>query len=186
MTKKQALIGLLSVALFLAATDFFINGYFASISEVSYEEEDIFGGTTEVRSKLPTSFTQALPEGVEVQDSIAASTLFNRLIVSELNLKEAVQTPILEGIQKYGIVYEFSGGEKTYFQLHSALELILEESDSVFDANNLGDYSFYYNDAKRPNTVFFLALIDGRVWGFEYPRTNHEQFKQLTQLLINS
>lgn len=179
MNRKQAFIGLLSVAFLFMATDFFINGYYTYLipkSEVSVSLES--------QSTLPKSFFKALPKTVEVKESIPATTLFNRLIVSELNLQEAVQTPLFEGVQKFGIIYEFSGGESVYFQLHSALELILNKDDTIVDANNLGDYSMYYNDAQRPESVFLLALIKGRVWGFEYPRKHHEAFKKLTQILI--
>lgn len=181
MTTKQAFVGLLSIALFFAVVDFGVNKlwrYFPGDEPVA---QTISG---KVQSQLPPAFLKKLGKNVSVQESIQAGTLFNRLIVSELPIKEALQTSLLEGIQKFGVIYEFSGGEATYFQLRSGLELILTKDDTLYDANNLGDYSVYYNDTKRQDTVFLLSLIKNRVWGFEYPKKYHGQFKELVKTLL--
>lgn len=188
MTKKQSFLILIGIAFIFMLADFFMNNYdkvFLQITkERESEQQSTLSGTVESQSRLSQAFIKALPDGVSIQEQLPATTLFNRIIVSELNLKEAVQTVLMKDIQKFGVIYEFSGGETTYFQLHSALELILEKDDTVFDANNLGEYSFYYNDAKRPDTVFLLALIKGRIWGFEYPKKYHEVYKDLIKTLL--
>ncbi|MBT4936312.1 hypothetical protein HON22_00170 [Candidatus Peregrinibacteria bacterium] len=190
MQAKRILWGLVFIGVLLMTLDFFVNDYkrfFTWTPKTTQEtEENTINSTKEFISQLPTSFLQTLPEDVLVIETSKATTLFSRLDISGLQIKEALQTPLTRESQSFGTVYEFSGSESLYFQLKSALNLILQQDDSVVDANNLGSYSLYYNDSKRPNTVFLLSIIHGRIWGFEYSREQHEIFKKLTKTLVDA
>jgi len=179
---KWIFIFLIVFAIFLGTVDFTVNNYQrflkkdVAIAKVTEEKKII--------SKLPLAFKNKLPTSVLVQAPLETTTLFSRLDISTLNLAESMQTTLIQDLKKFGIIYEFSGSTTLYFQLKSALELILAPDDSVFDANNLGDYSLYFNDSKRSDMVFLLSLINERVWGFEYPREHHPLFKELTKTLV--
>ncbi len=181
MSKKTIFIGLVLVAIVFIAGDFFLNNYKRFL--INFLEDQSQDEETD-SLVLYEVLKDKVPENVVIGESTPTSTLFSRLDISMLGLRVATQTPIMDEIMKFGVIYELSGGEALYFQLKSALELVLEEDDSVFDANNLGEYALYYNDAKRPDDVFLLSLIQGRVWGFEYPKKNHEIFKKLTKSLV--
>lgn len=189
MQLKSTLWALVFMGLFLMTLDFFVNDYhrfFTWTSESSQENEElILDNSQEPISQLSQKFLEALPGNVLMMDAMKATTLFSRLDISGLEIQEALQTSLIQDDQSFGVVYEFSGGEALYFQLKSALNLILQEDDSVVDANNLGSYSLYYNDSKRPNTVFLLSIIQGRIWGFEYSREQHDIFKKLTKTLVD-
>ncbi len=182
-------------ALLLAFFDFSINDYMRFFkADLLQSETPNDLGTVSIPAETPAipvskvspSFIENLPEGTTVYETVNTSALFSRLDLSALNLDEAMQTTIMKDTHKFGTIYEFSGGESVYFQIRSALDLILTESDSVYDANNLGSYSLYYNDSKREGTVFLLSLIKGRVWGFEYMKDYHENFKELTKTLVEN
>ena len=185
MSVKNIFLSLLGIALILMSVDFFLN-------PVSLPREEIFSIDSQEQdtpennliSKIPQSFIQELPENTNVNESITATTLFSRLDITDMNSRETIQTSLTHGIQKFGVIYEIQGGEALYFQLRSALEFVLTEDDTIVDANNLGDYSLYYNDKQREDTVFFLSLIHNRIWGFEYPRQNHAIFKELFTTLV--
>lgn len=177
----SAFFVLISIAIIISGVDFFLNDY-----DRFLVSEEITGEISPVGSLLTEEFFNALPENTEVIESSYNTTLFSRLDISALEIDESLVTLLTKDLKKYASIYEFSGGEKVYFQLRDALELILRKDDSLFDANNLGDYSFYYNDSRDPNIVYMISLIQSRVFAFEYPRENHEEFKELTKILANS
>ena len=185
MKQKHFFILFTCIGLLLMFVDFIINDYqrfFIKEPIINSESPSI---SQKVTSHIPEEVSNVLNEDITILAPTPAITLFSRLDISYLHEAQSLQTSLLQNNQTFGIIYEFEGDESLYFQLKTALQLIMLEDDSIFDANNLGDYSFYYNDNKRPNDVFLLSLINGHVWGFEYPREHHEIFKKLTKTLVN-
>jgi hypothetical protein len=188
MKQKHFFILLICIGLLLMSVDFVINDYqrFFINEPLDTEKNNENTSTPQtIPSHIPEGVLDILTKNITALEPTPAITLFSRLDISYLHEAESLQTSLIQNNQTFGIIYEFAGDESLYFQLKTALQLIMLENDSIFDANNLGDYSFYYNDNKRPNDVFLLSLINGHVWGFEYPREHHDIFKKLTKTLVN-
>lgn len=53
----------------------------------------------------------------------------------------------------------------------------------INETNDFGDGSFYINDARRSGTAFLTVKIGDHIYGFSYPKTYHNQIKNLVTLL---
>ncbi|PCI24889.1 hypothetical protein COB57_03915 [Candidatus Peregrinibacteria bacterium] len=185
MKKLFAVFLLCFVAGIFMLSDYFMNDYERFLApENNYDMVDLHP-----QSDIPHEFFVSLPEGVEALKPIASPVLFSKLPISGLDVASSFQTPLVQGDETFGIIYEYEGGPSLYFQIRASLEMILEKhddlnDDTLFDANNLGDYAVYYNDESRPDTVFLVSLVRNRVWAFEYKKENHEVFKRLTKTLV--
>jgi hypothetical protein len=176
--KKYFLLALFLVAaFFLAGMDFFINGYekyFKINSNYVLEEDFNF-------KKLQKIF----PESIVLEKSLQTSTIFSRLDISDL-LEKVPQMIFVKNKEPYLTAYYLGEKESSYFKIRTALEMILKKNDTIFDANNLGEYSLYFNDYKNNQTVYLLTFVNGRVLGFEYNKDNHNQIRKFLKKLAEN
>ncbi len=176
ITYKKAWLILIFSSLLLLGFDFFLNDYFRFLQPIDQIQEN---------SILPHELSDNLPAEVKVIASKQTNVLFSRLDLNVLDV-QVWRIDLAKNIEKFALIYRFNEQENLYFKIRKALSEVLETDENLFDANNLGQYSLYYNDSARSDTVFLLTLINDQVWGFEYPRKNHEEIKNLIKRLVES
>jgi hypothetical protein len=131
--------------------------------------------------EVHTLFSQVFSE-YSVSEESSSLLLFSRMDISGL-LSPMTHTVVRKNQAPVLHMYHFTSDHSLYFKLRSALEMILTQDDSVYDANNFGEYSLYYNDAKNPHTVYLLFYIKGNIFGFEYSKSLHEEIRPLINSL---
>lgn len=150
------------------------NKFQANIVEI--ENEEIFV------SNIPQSSLDILWDNIKKDDTTWFQYLFSMFDLSEINQKKS-KTIFREWIKRYLSVYEIDWWLSTYLKIKNTIEYYIEnvnKSWSIFEANNLWVYSFYYNDEKKW-TVYMVALIWWQVFWFEYNKDIHEEMKIFTK-----
>ena len=150
------------------------NNFQAEIEEV--EKQEVF------ISNIPEESLQILWSSIEKDKTTWFQFLFSMFDLSEIKQKKS-KTIFRDWIKRYLSVYEIDWWLDTYLKVKSTLEYYIEnvnKSWSIFEANNLWVYSFYYNDEKKW-TVYLVALIWWQVFWFEYNKDIHEEMKIFTK-----
>jgi len=150
------------------------NNFQANIWEV--EEEEVFS------SNIPLKSIQILESSIKKDEVTWFQYLFSMFDLSEINQKKS-KTIFRNWIKRYLSVYEIDWWLDTYLKVKSSVEYFVENVNkvwSIFEANNLWVYSFYYNDEKKW-TVYLVALIWWQVFWFEYNKDIHEEMKIFTK-----
>ena len=133
-------------------------------------------------SNIPEESLKILWDDVKKDETTWFQYLFSMFDLSEINQKKS-KTIFRKWIKRYLSVYEIDWWLETYLKVKSIVEYYVEnvnKSWSIFEANNLWVYSFYYNDEKKW-TVYMVALIWWEVFWFEYNKDIHEEMKIFTK-----
>ena len=133
-------------------------------------------------SNIPKISLDILWNDVKKDDTIWFQYLFSMFDLSELNQQKS-KTIFRKWIKRYLSVYEISWWLDVYLKIKNTVEYYIENINktwSIFEANNLWVYSFYYNDEKKW-TVYLVALIWWQVFWFEYNKDIHEEMKIFTK-----
>ncbi|MCD5382795.1 hypothetical protein LR002_01600 [Candidatus Gracilibacteria bacterium] len=139
------------------------------------------------KSNIPQQSIVILGDEIKKDKTTGFQYLFSIFDLNEINQPKS-KTIFRDGIKRYVSVYEIEGGLDTYLKVKSVIENYIEIKNtkgSIFEANNLGVYSFYYNDEKK-GTVYLVALIGGQVFGFEYNKGIHEEMKIFTKSIAEN
>jgi hypothetical protein len=138
-------------------------------------------------SNIPDTSLKILKEWIEKDKTTGFQYLFSMFDLSEVT-EYKTKTIFREWIKRYLSVYEIAWGLETYLKIKNNLEYYVENVNkawSIFEANNLWVYSFYYNDEKKW-TVYLVALIGWQVFGFEYNIEIHPEMKIFTKSIADN
>lgn len=150
------------------------NYFQANIKQV--EVEKVF------HSNIPEESLKILKSWITKDSTTWFQYLFSIFDLSEI-WEEKSKTIFRDWIKRYLSVYEIAWWLDTYLKVKSLVEQYIEKTNkkwSIFEANNLWVYSFYYNDEKKW-TVYLVALIWWEVFWFEYNKDIHKEMKIFTQ-----
>lgn len=150
------------------------NYFQANIKQV--EVEKVF------HSNIPEESLKILKSWITKDSTTWFQYLFSIFDLSEI-WEEKSKTIFRDWIKRYLSVYEIAWWLDTYLKVKSLVEQYIENTNkkwSIFEANNLWVYSFYYNDEKKW-TVYLVALIWWEVFWFEYNKDIHKEMKIFTQ-----
>ena len=154
------------------------NTFNAKIQDVEKNQWDIEIFT----SNIPISSLEILWDDIKKDDTTWFQYLFWIFDLSEINQKKS-KTIFRKWIKMYTSVYEIDWWLWTYLKIKKIIEYYIENFNkkwSLFEANNLWVYSFYYNN-ERKWTVYLVALIWWEVFAFEYNKKYHEDMKIFTK-----
>ncbi len=134
------------------------------------------------------------------QDQIESAGFYNAYIESEASDGKLFKTiDVLDlydtQMQKFVIrskeemmakAYIFSVGSST--KIDEVYQLIKSRCGqtplvTINETNGFGSESFYMNDSSRSNTVFLTVRVGQAIYAFSYPKTYHQQVKNLLQLI---
>lgn len=155
------------------------NSFQANIENI--EEKEIF------ISNIPNDSIKILESSIEKDETTWFQYLFSMFDLSEINQKKS-KTIFRDWIKRYLSVYEIDWWLDTYLKIKSTLEYYIENINqtwSIFEANNLWVYSFYYNDEKKW-TVYLVSLIWWQVFWFEYNKDIHEEMQIFTKSIAEN
>lgn len=150
------------------------NYFQANVKQV--EVEKVF------HSNIPEESLKILKSWITKDSTTWFQYLFSMFDLSEI-WEEKSKTIFRDWIKRYLSVYEIAWWLDTYLKVKSLVEQYIENTNkkwSIFEANNLWVYSFYYNDEKKW-TVYLVALIWWEVFWFEYNKDIHKEMKIFTQ-----
>lgn len=139
------------------------------------------------KSNIPQQSIVILWDEIKKDKTTWFQYLFSIFDLNEINQPKS-KTIFRDWIKRYVSVYEIEGGLDTYLKVKSVIENYIEIKNtkwSIFEANNLWVYSFYYNDEKKW-TVYLVALIWWQVFWFEYNKWIHEEMKIFTKSIAEN
>jgi hypothetical protein len=117
--------------------------------------------------------------------------VFNGKIFDFINLSDVGITDVIKGK-----IYEKADLSGVYFEIRldnistakEAYTLIMEKAKSdievnVNETNSYGESSFYINPTKATDQVYLVIRVRNYVYGFNYPKSNHQKFVELIKIL---
>jgi len=150
------------------------NYFQANIQKVQVEKQ--------FHSNIPEASLKILKTWITKDKTTWFQYLFSIFDLSEIWEKKS-KTIFRDWIKRYLSVYEIDWWLDIYLKVKSLVENYIQNTNknwSIFEANNLWVYSFYYNDEKKW-TVYLVALIWWEVFWFEYNKDIHEEMKIFTK-----
>lgn len=142
------------------------------------KDELVIHSSEEIQTQISPAIIES--QGLSVFPAEKASLLFSEFQVNQYTPSPLVSL-VFDQELPVGAIYELPAD--SYFEIRHGLSAAKEEA-TIFDANNLGEYSAYYNDSTRSETVFRIVRAPDRVFAFEYERQYHEAFVNIAQSLI--
>ena len=130
--------------------------------------------------------------GIErgIVKEVSNDQLYLQAIELPENVKNRLKIANLFDFEKYlGTMYglRFQNLEQTeQFYSYLKAKALAVTGASIRETNTFGDASFYFNQASKTKTAFVAVRIGSNIYGFEYPHSSHQAFKDLSAALVTN
>ena len=120
----------------------------------------------------------------------SADKPFLQAITFEKNIKTGLKVVNIFDFEEYlGTIYALHFGtiedSKKFYSDLKTESLALSGAD-IRETNTFGDASFYLNQEGKTKTAFSVVRIGADIYGFEYPHSSHQIFKDIASQLIQT
>lgn len=176
-SQKIVVVAFVAIGLFLALLDGTVNGYWKLFSP-SQEVATVATGQFQKEWITAAGLTGT---GGELHETYQTESLFGIIPAGSGGYVHE----LTNGINSFARVYEFSGGEMTYFGIKEQIAALFPKAHLVNETNSYGKYSFYFNPSERKETVFLVMQSGQITWGFQFPKKNYAEMKKLIQFISN-
>lgn len=168
---------------------------------LSTEEQDILGASSDIYTEFEDfsgSYEQTTTNVLLTNEDIVKSGfsgayltpeafdgfLFKTVNIGDLYGVTATKNNVTNGTTTFLKVYIVTA-ENTD-EIYETIKVRAADGleTEVNETNDLGQGSFFMNDSRRSEVAFLTVKINGKIYGFSYPKQYHPQVKALISNLI--